>query len=166
MQTTYDSACKPAWQASNILQNFQCVYSLYPKEWLVTEVSNDVMVEHDLADLKTIEPWWKLILGNKALLPLLWSMYPNHPSLLPAYYSDPYNEMGGANYADIMRQVGNCTKLDNPIKCKDDMWVSKPIFGREGAGVFMSHNFTSYEKFVTTTERNYGFDRMTREKLG
>lgn len=32
------------------------------------------------------EPLWKRILGNKSLLPLLWSMYPNHPNLLSAYY--------------------------------------------------------------------------------
>ena len=59
----------------------------------MTETTNDELLQYDLADLKSIEPWWKLILGNKALLPLMWSMYPKHPSLLPSYYQDPRQEM-------------------------------------------------------------------------
>jgi glutathionylspermidine synthase len=122
---------------------FACIFSLYPKEWLVNEVTNDVMLEHDLAGLKSIEPWWKLLLGNKALLPLLWSMFPNHPSVVPAYYSDPQRELWNEG---VINSVS-----------KDDSWVSKPLFGREGAGIFVSSNFTRYSDFVTTTENNYGF---------
>ena len=40
----------------------------------------------------------------------------------------------------------------------DKLWVSKPIFGREGAGVFRSGNFTSYDEFVYQTNINYGYD--------
>lgn len=109
--------------------------SLYPKEWLVTETSQDVLLPYDLADLNSLEPWWKLILGNKALLPLLWSMYPNHPALLPAYYGDPASEM---DYNRMKSYEGIGQELDK-------YWVSKPIFGREGAGVFRSNNFTTYE---------------------
>jgi glutathionylspermidine synthase len=74
---------------------------------MINEVSKDALLDYDLGELKTIEPWWKLILGNKALLPLLWSMYPNHPSLLPSYYNDPYTEMGGANYKEMKSQAGD-----------------------------------------------------------
>ncbi|MGB7443187.1 MAG: glutathionylspermidine synthase family protein [Coleofasciculaceae cyanobacterium] len=35
-----------------------------------------------------LEPAWKLILSNKAILPILWELFPNHPNLLPSYY-DP-----------------------------------------------------------------------------
>jgi trypanothione synthetase/amidase len=35
---------------------------------------------HD--QIKVIEPLWKMITSNKALLPLLCQMYPNHPNLL------------------------------------------------------------------------------------
>ena len=34
-----------------------------------------------------LEPPWKLVMANKAILPFLWSMYPNHPNLLPAFWS-------------------------------------------------------------------------------
>jgi len=79
-----------------------------------------------LEKLRSIEPFWKLIAANKAMLPLLWSLYPGHPNLLPSYFDDP-------------KEV---EKVDLPDKVS---WVSKPVFGREGLGVFMSSNFTSHE---------------------
>jgi hypothetical protein len=33
------------------------------------------------APTRWIEPPWKAILSNKGILPLLWEMFPNHPSL-------------------------------------------------------------------------------------
>jgi glutathionylspermidine synthase len=29
---------------------------------------------------------WKSILSNKAILPILWELFPNHPNLLPAFF--------------------------------------------------------------------------------
>jgi len=55
-----------------------------------------------------IEPIWKLMWSNKALLAILWEMYPNHELLLPAYFDDPHG----------MRE-----------------YVRKPFFGREGSGI-------------------------------
>ena len=73
------------------------------------------------------------------MLALLWSLFPGHPNLLPAYYDDPiYSEQVGV-----------------PSEAK---WVSKPLFGREGLGVFVSSNYSSYEQFVDVTETNFGFD--------
>ncbi|WP_245583185.1 glutathionylspermidine synthase family protein [Oceanospirillum beijerinckii] len=31
-----------------------------------------------------LEPIWKTVLSNKALLLMLWQMFPYHPNLLPA----------------------------------------------------------------------------------
>ena len=42
-----------------------------------------------MKEIDSIEPAWKLVLGNKAILPLLWEMYPDHKNLLPAYFIDP-----------------------------------------------------------------------------
>lgn len=99
--------------------------------------------------MKSFEPFWKLLLGNKALLPLLWSMYPNHPNLLPSYYENPKKELGEEAF--------------NKLGVKD--WVGKPIFGREGMGVFFSNSFSSYDEFVKTTEENLGTDSKN-VKLG
>ena len=68
---------------------FNCLFNSYPKEWMVSELNSYPMKKYDFKDLNSIEPFWKLLLGNKALLPLLWSMYPNHPNLVPAYYDNP-----------------------------------------------------------------------------
>jgi glutathionylspermidine synthase len=55
-----------------------------------------------------IEPVWKALLGSKALLPVLWEMFPEHENLLPAYFDGP-NGM--------------------------DRYVAKPMYGWEGAGI-------------------------------
>ncbi len=34
------------------------------------------------AGVRWLEPAWKSIISNKALLPMLWEMFPNHPNLL------------------------------------------------------------------------------------
>ena len=54
-----------------------------------------------------IEPAWKMILSNKAILPILWELYPDCPYLLPAYFEEG--------------------KLTN--------YVKKPILSREGANI-------------------------------
>jgi glutathionylspermidine synthase len=38
------------------------------------------------ASTRLIEPLWKSVLSCKALLPLLWELFPDHPNLLPAYF--------------------------------------------------------------------------------
>lgn len=74
---------------------FGHVLKLYPFEWIAQEVKSDSILAHDLEQADILEPAWKLIIGNKALLPLLWEMYPNHPNLLPAYFIDPREAMKG-----------------------------------------------------------------------
>lgn len=71
-----------------------CIITSYPKEWMSNEISLDALLPWDFADLRTVEPWWKLILSSKAMLPLLWSKFPNHPNLLPAYFDDPLSTIG------------------------------------------------------------------------
>lgn len=116
------------------------------------------MKKYDFMKLNSIEPFWKLLLGNKALLPFLYSMYPNSKYLLPSSYDDPRLTFQNGTF-----EYGkpNTTNAD---------WVSKPIFGREGLGVFFSSNFTKkygpqgFDRFVYTTENNFG--RLGGEKLG
>lgn len=125
----YDASGNPTWKAQQ--DEISCVFNSYPKEWLITEITQDDLLKYDFEGLRSLEPFWKFVLGNKALLPLLWSMYPNHPNLLPAYYDNPKLELG-----DKFQNEGV------------QAWVSKPLFGREGAGIFISNNFTSFDSFV------------------
>ncbi|MBA6439981.1 MULTISPECIES: glutathionylspermidine synthase family protein [Streptomyces] len=91
-------------------------FKLYPWEWLAT----DRFGPHVLDTLDNgggtgstlwIEPAWKMLLSNKALLAVLWELFPDHPQLLPAYLDGP---------RELARTTG---------------YVAKPLLGREGAGV-------------------------------
>lgn len=64
------------------LQGFpiHSLFKLYPWEWMVREDFGKQLV----AGANWIEPAWKMILSNKGILPLLWSLNPGHPNLLPA----------------------------------------------------------------------------------
>jgi glutathionylspermidine synthase len=83
------------------------VVKLYPWEWLVEEDFGRHAVEA-LPQTGWVEPLWKMLLSNKALLAVLWEMHPGHPNLLPAFLDQP----------------GMLTE-----------YVRKPKLGREGANV-------------------------------
>lgn len=59
------------------------LFKLYPWEWLAREE----FAQHiAAAGLRFLEPAWKMILSNKALLAQMWEMFPHHPNLLPASF--------------------------------------------------------------------------------
>ncbi|GII87142.1 putative glutathionylspermidine synthase [Sphaerisporangium siamense] len=80
---------------------------LYPWEWAVADPFGPQAVRQQVS-MTWIEPLWKMLLSNKALLAVLWEMYPGHPNLLPAYLDGP---------------------RDLPAH------IRKPLLGREGAGM-------------------------------
>jgi len=87
------------------------IFKLYPWEWLVKDAFGKNILE-DVNDTFWIEPAWKMILSNKAILPVLWKLYPECPYLLPAYFE----------------------------KDKLDSYVEKPILSREGANIKVVEN--------------------------
>jgi len=93
-----DGGCFPYFRLWKY--DMQCIINAYPKEWMITEIENDALIGHDLGETVSFEPFWKVIVGNKALLPLLWSMYPDHPNLLPAYFDDPKKVLGENTFKD------------------------------------------------------------------
>ncbi len=70
------------------------------------------------------EPFWTLIPSNKAILPVLWMLYPDHPFLLESHFS-----------------------LTNDLKEKG--YVSKPIVGRCGANIKL---FAAGDSLLQETE--------------
>ncbi|WP_369042100.1 glutathionylspermidine synthase family protein [Streptomyces sp. Midd1] len=100
----------------NRLRFIRSCFKLYPWEWLTA----DRFADHVLDTLDNgggtgstlwIEPAWKMLLSNKALLAILWELCPGHPNLLPAYLDGP---------RELARTNG---------------YVAKPLLGREGDGV-------------------------------
>jgi glutathionylspermidine synthase len=94
-------------------QVIHTAFKLYPWEFMLTEDYGQYLTN---ADVKWIEPPWKTILSNKALLPLLWKMFPEHPNLLPAFFDD------------------------DPKKSTLKDYVKKPFFSREGANISIVKN--------------------------
>lgn len=88
-------------------RTIQTLFKLYPWEWLLQEEFGRFALQ-SYRKHQWIEPIWKMILSNKAILPLLWEMFPDHENLLPAY-------------------------VDGPRDLEE--YVSKPVLGREGANV-------------------------------
>lgn len=87
-------------------QDIKNILKLYPWEWMIQEdFGKNILLDRNRA--LWIEPAWRMILSNKAILPILWSLYPNHPYLLKSYF-----EQG-----DLVD------------------FVKKPILSREGANI-------------------------------
>jgi glutathionylspermidine synthase len=101
------------------------LFKLYPWEWLLAEPfgPNALSTLPPASPLREygprkdrrawgstlwIEPIWKMMWSNKALLAILWELNPGHELLLPAY-------------------------LDGPRDLTS--YVRKPFFGREGQGI-------------------------------
>jgi glutathionylspermidine synthase len=88
-------------------QIMTAIYKLYPWEWLVSERYGPQLIKNLPAQL-WIEPIWKMMWSNKAILEVLWRMYPNHKNLLKS--SVKQEEFGST-------------------------FVAKPFLAREGANV-------------------------------
>ena len=87
------------------------LFHLYPWEWLIKEPFGPNIVEC-AASMRWIEPAWKMILSNKAILAVLWELFPNHPNLLPCSFEPPSFD-----------------------------YVRKPFLGREGANISVVKNY-------------------------
>jgi glutathionylspermidine synthase len=79
------------------------LFKLYPWEWMLREPFGRHL---PTAPTRWLEPPWKMILSNKAILPVLWELFPDSPYLLPSGF-----EPTGENY------------------------VVKPIYSREGSNI-------------------------------
>ena len=87
-------------------QLISAIFKLYPWEWIVREAYGPQIVEH-LPQTLWIEPIWKMLWSNKAMLALLWDMFPGHPNLLaassvrekigPSYVAKPFLAREGSN---------------------------------------------------------------------
>ncbi|MBC8022267.1 MAG: glutathionylspermidine synthase family protein [Burkholderiales bacterium] len=97
------------WDGSRFLdlegQGLGTLFKLYPWEWLVREAFGPHLLR---GMLRVIEPPWKMLLSNKAILPVMWEMFPGHPNLLAASFE--------------------------PGRFQTD-FVKKPLYSREGANV-------------------------------
>jgi glutathionylspermidine synthase len=65
------------------------MFKLYPWEWMLRDLSDpDCAFGPDARLDRTLwfEPAWKMLLSNKAILPVLWELFPDSPYLLRASF--------------------------------------------------------------------------------
>jgi glutathionylspermidine synthase len=92
-------------------QEITTLFKILPWDWLLTDRFS-TQLAHCVTNrrLTVIEPAWKAIISNKAILAVLWELYPNHPNLLPAF-------------------------MDRRAFAPGAQVVAKPLLGREGANI-------------------------------
>ncbi|CAF1056846.1 unnamed protein product [Adineta ricciae] len=87
--------------------------------------------------IKIIEPFWKIITKNRALLSVLWEMYPNHSHLLRAEW----------NLTDETKEI---------------LFVNKPMYGSDGDGIYQErfalNNYDGHQPVISSW--------IIREKFG
>ena len=93
------------------------LHKLYPWEWLAAE-SFGAYIPQDRTGF--MEPVWKMLLSNKAILAVLWQLFPDHPNLLPAFF-EPNPALGPS-------------------------YIVKPILAREGANIALMRDGVVVEK--------------------
>jgi glutathionylspermidine synthase len=89
-------------------QPLRTVFKLYPWEWMLRDQFGRNL---PFAGTRWFEPPWKMLLSNKAILPVLWELFPNSPYLLRTEFE--------------------------PL---DSSYVRKPLTGREGANIAVVEN--------------------------
>ncbi len=111
------------------------IFKLYPYEWLINEDFGRNIIE-DKNKAYWIEPAWKMILSNKAILPILWQLNKGHQNLLESYFeSEGY--LLGLNY------------------------VKKPLLSREGQNI----RIVDYGSTIAETTGDYGEEGFIFQEL-
>jgi glutathionylspermidine synthase len=85
----------------------RAAFKLYPWEFMWKDAFG-AQIARVPRPCAFLEPAWKMLLSNKALLAILWELFPDSPYLLPAYLDGPHGMPA---------------------------YVKKPILAREGANV-------------------------------
>jgi len=108
----------------------EALFKLYPWEWLARERFGPHILDRTCS---WIEPPWKMLLSNKAVLAILWELFPEHPNLLPCYFD-----------ADLLAGTE---------------YVKKPILAREGANISLRRGGDALVTGGTYGEEGYVFQK-------
>jgi glutathionylspermidine synthase len=102
------------------------IFKLYPYEWMVNEAFGTNLVADNLNAI-WIEPSWKMVLSNKAILAILWQLFPYHKNLLPSYFTRS-NLKDYVKKPFLSREGANITIVEN----EKEIAASEGNYGTEG----------------------------------
>jgi glutathionylspermidine synthase len=111
------------------------LFKLYPWEWMLADDFGKAIA---LSRTQFVEPPWKAVVSSKAILPLLWERYPDHPNLLPAFFDDDH----------AARRLG-------------DSYARKPLYSREGGNITL----TREGRVIDEDTGPYGAEGFVRQAL-
>lgn len=115
------------------------IFALYPKEWLWEDTFGAFIPK---SNVRWIEPWWKALLSNKAILALLWERNEGNEFLVPSFLNES--------------QIDGVT---------GDKWVTKPLLSREGMNVtFWEQNAEGGMDIIKHTEGEYDEENVVFQK--
>ncbi len=107
-------------------------FKLYPWEWLISEPFGADLIKNRFS-IRVVEPAWKLLLSTKAILVVLWKLFPGHPNLMPAFFEQ------GRFGTDF---------------------VVKPQYGRESTGVHVLRGGVEYTTDTETANPMTGLESV------
>lgn len=111
--------------------DIRSIFKLYPWEWLLAEFEKETLATYQ--EIDWIEPIWKMLWSNKAILAILWELFPNHPNLLETYIDTP----GALN-----------------------KWAKKPLLSREGANVTIRSGYGDFRTSGEYGEEGYVYQAL------
>lgn len=124
-QLGYDEDTDAFWDPSDT--KIECCFKLYPWEWLMSE-DPDSIKGCSCKNIKWIEPIWKAAMSNKAILTVMYELFPDSPYILKCKY--------------------------NPVALDDfNNYCKKPIFSREGANIEL---YKDGKLIESSTDEGYG----------
>lgn len=86
------------------------IFKLYPWEWMMHEEFGPHALEL-AGKMQWIEPIWKMLLSNKAILAILWELFPGHANLLETYRDGPRSLRQYVKKPKMSREGANITLL-------------------------------------------------------
>ncbi|MEG1615457.1 MAG: glutathionylspermidine synthase family protein [Bacteroidales bacterium] len=86
------------------------IFKLYPWEWVVREEFGECLLARSA---NWYEPIWKMVMSNKAILPILHQLYPEDKRILPAFFSKPMRMSSYAKKPILSREGANVELVSN-----------------------------------------------------
>ena len=120
-------------------QPIDVLFKLHPWETLINEQFGAQAID-TYSSMQWIEPAWKMVVSNKAILALLWELNPNHPNLLPAFANDKQNLVDFVKKPFLSREGANVTVVRNGITVASTE-------GDYGKGPFVYQRLASLPEF-------------------
>jgi glutathionylspermidine synthase len=107
----------------------RAAFKLYPWEFMWKDAYGALLTRTP-RPCAFLEPAWKMLLSNKALLAILWELFPDSPYLLPAYLDGP-RDLASYVRKPILAREGANVEIHTPGRTVAAAEV-RPCYGAEG----------------------------------